>query len=132
MSAPGLVHADESVVEVRPGLVCGQLLAAMEGSEGRRKRRKRNTEPDTIGMGIKRQLLARAVAADPEPDEFEAWLLEECLNAGPLAGATRAMAMDVMDEWRMALTAPSFRAWLASGAPSDDTRVGMDGGLDPR
>ncbi|MGH2532263.1 MAG: hypothetical protein ACRDJW_08125 [Thermomicrobiales bacterium] len=116
----------------RPGPICRQLLAAMEGSEGRRKRRKRNTTPDAIGMEIKRALLARATEDDPEPDDFEAWLLEQCLAAGPLAGATRAMAMEVRDEWRTAVASTDFRAWLAEGAPSEDVRPGSDLGLDPR
>ncbi len=82
----------------RPARICGQLLAAMEGSEGRRKKRKRNTTPDAIGMGIKRDLLTRATVDDPEPEDFEAWLLHQCLTAGPLTGATRAMAIDILDE----------------------------------
>ena len=77
-------------------------------------------------------LLAGAEAEDPEPADFEGWLLERCLEAGPLAGATRAMALEVLDEWRIALAAPSFRAWLEEGAPSDDRRPGPDGGLDRR
>lgn len=117
---------------LRPGRVCHQLLAALEGAQGRRKRRKRNTTPDALGMEIKRDLLERAAAEDPDADDFEGWLLEQCLAAGPLAGATRAMALDVMDEWRLALAAPGFRDWLEEGAPSDDARAGTDGGLDPR
>ena len=121
-----------STRDVRPGTVCARLLAAMEGSEGRRKRRKRDTTPDAVGLGIKRDLLARAADDDPEPDDFEGWLLERCLDAGPLAGATRAMALEVLQEWRVALAAPSFRAWLERGAPTDDRRPGPDGGLDRR
>ncbi|MDP9365960.1 MAG: hypothetical protein M3Q10_17365 [Chloroflexota bacterium] len=116
----------------RPGEVCRRLLGAMEGSEGRRKRRKRDTTPDAIGLGIKRDLLERATLDDPAPEEFEGWLLEQCLAAGPLAGATRAMALEVLDEWRLANVAPGFAGWLEAGAPSDDTRPGPDRGLDPR
>ena len=117
---------------LRPATICRQLLAAMEGSEGRRKRRKRDTTPDAIGMGIKRDLLERAARDDPDPDDFEGWLLEQCLAAGPLAGATRAMALEVRDEWRVAASFGSFREWLDAGAPSDDTQPGPDMGLDPR
>ena len=116
----------------RPATVCRQLLATIEASEGRRKRRKRDTTPDAIGLGIKRDLLEQAVADDPAPDAFEGWLLERCLAAGPLAGATRAMALDLLAEWRLALAAGGFRAWLEAGAPSDDTQPGPDLGLDPR
>jgi hypothetical protein len=116
----------------RPGSVCRRLLDAMQASEGRRKRRKRDTTPDGIGMGIKRDLLHRAAADDPEPEEFEAWLVEQCLAAGLASGPTRAMAIDILDEWRFAVASGSFRSWLDEGAPSDDTQPGTDNGLDPR
>lgn len=104
----------------------------MDASEGRRKRRKRDTKPDAIGLGIKRDLLAAAANDDPLPDDFEGWLLDRCLAAGPLAGATRAMALDILDEWRVAVASGSFRSWLEAGAPSDDTEQGSDHGLDRR
>src|SRR5215207_8679478 len=115
----------------RPAEICRHLLAAMEGSEGRRKRRKRSTTPDAIGMGIKRDLLERATIDDPSPDAFEAWLLEQCLIAGA-AGPTRAMALEILAEWQFAVASGSFRAWLDAGAPSDDAQAGTDLGLDPR
>src|SRR5437016_12597710 len=79
-------------MNARPAVVCAELLAALDASEGRRRRRKRDTTPDAIGLTIKRDLLERAVAADPEPDAFEAWLHEQCLAAGGSEGGVRAMA----------------------------------------
>src|SRR2546422_5226163 len=38
----------------RPGEICRELLAALDASEGRRRRRKRDTTPDAIGLTIKR------------------------------------------------------------------------------
>ena len=105
---------------VRPAAFCREALAALEASEGRRKRRKRDTTPDAIGLSIKRTLLDEAVRADPEPEEFEGWLLEQCLSAGPGSGGLRAMAMAIWDEWRFANLTSSYRDWLAQGAPSDD------------
>src|SRR5256885_10377305 len=55
----------------RPAQICRELLNALEASEGRRKRRKRDTTPDAIGLEVKRDLLERAVAADPEPDALD-------------------------------------------------------------
>lgn len=104
----------------RPGDICRELLAALEASEGRRQRRKRDTTPDAIGLTMKRELLERAVAADPEPGDFEAWLLEQCRAAGGAEGGMRAMALSIFEEWRLAHEAEPFRAWLARGAPSDD------------
>lgn len=104
----------------RPRDVCRELLAAVDASEGRRKRRKRDTTPDAIGLAIKRDLLERAVVADPDPDDFEGWLLEQCAAAGPGEGGMRAMALSIYEEWRMAVGTGPFRDWLAQGAPSDD------------
>jgi hypothetical protein len=117
--------------DLRPRVVCAQLLQAMDAAEGRRKRRKRNTTPDALGMEVKRELLEAAIADDPEPDDFEAWLFAQVQRAGDRAGATRAMALEVRDDWQFACASGGFRDWLAAGAPSDDTRPGADMGLDP-
>lgn len=106
----------------RPGEICRELLAALDASEGRRRRRKRDTTPDAIGLTLKRELLERAVAADPDPDRFEEWLYDQCLAAGPSEGGVRAMALSIFEEWRLALEATAFGDWLARGAPSDDAR----------
>lgn len=113
---------------LRPADVCRQLLIAMEASEGRRRRRKRDTTPDAIGLGIKRALLEAIVAEDPTPETFEAWLLERSLSRDPLGGGSsqtasgpvRAMALDILAEWRLAVAAGSFQDWLRGGARSDD------------
>ena len=115
----------------RPSEICRELLAALEASEGRRRRRKRNTTPDSIGLAVKRDLLERAVAADPEPADFEAWLVEQCRAAGGAEGGVRAMALSIFDEWRLAIEAGSFREWLDRGAPSDDAERGNLGDRRP-
>jgi hypothetical protein len=108
--------------QLRPAEVCRELLQALEASEGRRRRRKRDTTPDAIGLGIKRALLEGAVADDPAPEAFEAWLLARCVSADSTVsmGAVRMMALDVLTEWRLAQAVPDFRAWLDRGAPSGD------------
>jgi hypothetical protein len=118
----------------RPAEICAQLLQAMGASEGRRKRRKRDTTPDALGMAVKRELLEAVIVEDPAADDFEAWLFQQVhrQSAGGVAGATRAMAMAIYDEWQFAVAEAGFRDWLAAGAPSDDTRPGKDMGLDPR
>ncbi len=113
---------------LRPAVICEQLLLALEASEGRRRRRKRDTRPDAIGLSIKRRLLEATLAADPEPDAFEGWLLEQTIIASQTGGAAsreamgpvRAMALDILAEWRQALSSPAFRDWLTRGAPSAD------------
>jgi hypothetical protein len=110
----------------RPADVCRALLAALEASEGRRRKRKRDQTPDAIGLGIKRDLLQRAVEDDPRPEAFEEWLLEYPLTCKTpeLAGAAFAMARAVFEEWRLAHSLGEFRVWLARGAPSDDAGDG--------
>ncbi len=110
-----------ATADVRPAAVCAGLLAALEAADGRRRRRKRDTTPDEIGLGIKRALLERAVAEDPEPGAFEGWLLQQCLRvSGRGEGAVRAMAREVLEEWRLARQSGAFGDWLERGAPSDD------------
>jgi hypothetical protein len=104
----------------RPAEFCRRLLAAVAASEGRQKRRKRDTTPDSIGTELKRGLLERAVREDPAPEDFEAWLLERCLEAGRGGGAVRAIALGIFEEWRLARASPALGWWLAEGAPSDD------------
>ena len=104
----------------RPADVARSLLAALEASEGRRRRRMRDTTPDAIGQSLERDLLRRVVAEDPAPVEFEGWLIDRCREAGLASGPLRAVAGKVLDEWKLAHASPDFRAWLARGAPSDD------------
>lgn len=108
---------------LRPADVCRALLAALDASDGRRRKRKRDQTADAFGLAVKRDLLQRAVEDDPQPDAFEAWLLNYPLTcASPeLAGPAFAMARAVFEEWRLAHSLGAFRLWLEHGAPSDDT-----------
>ncbi len=109
---------------MRPREICLALLAALEAAEGRRKSRKRDQTPDAIGLSIKREILARAVDADPDPEAFEAWLLEYPQRSAPeLAGPATAMARAVFEEWRFAHSLGDFKAWLDQGAPSEDAHT---------
>lgn len=111
---------------MRPAQVCQALLCALEASEGRRRRRKRDTTPDAIGLALKRELLESAVRDDPDPDRFEEWLLRYCASRDHRAGsgAVTATAQSVLEEWRLAQLVPEFKLWLDRGAPSDDASAG--------
>ena len=106
----------------RPAVVCHALLAALDASEGRRRRRKRDSTPDAVGMTIKRQLLSQAVMDDPDPEMFEAWPVRQCLAEADSAsmGAMRAMASEILAEWGLARTLADFWVWLGRDAPSED------------
>ena len=103
-----------------PAELCRGLLGALDASEGRRRRRARNTTADSIGLGIQRDLLDAVVSENPAPDEFEAWLLARCEAEGVADGAVRAMALGIWDQWQVAQRVPDVKAWLLAGAQSDD------------
>jgi hypothetical protein len=115
----------------RPADVCRGLLETIEASEGRRKRRLRDTTADSIGLDIKRRLLEEVVIADPDASEFEGWLLERCLAEGPADGPMRAIALTIWEEWQLTHASGDFRRWLAQGAPSADRDVPSRNGAGP-
>jgi hypothetical protein len=108
---------------LRPAAVCKALLAALEASEGRRRKRKRDQTPDDIGLTFKRELLEQAVRDDPEPEAFEEWLLKYSAIHDS-AGGIFAMARAVFEEWRLTHSMNEFKSWLEQGAPSDDATDG--------
>ena len=103
-----------------PAELCRGLLGALDASEGRRRRRSRNTTADSIGMEIQRELLEGAVREAPHADDFERWLLARCMAEGESDGATRAMALFIWHQWLLASEAGGYREWITHGAPSDD------------
>jgi len=107
-------------VSVTPVELCSGLLSALEASEGRRRRRSRNTTADSIGLAIQRGLLEDAVREAPTAEGFERWLQERCVAQGESDGAHRAMALLIWHEWQLASRASDVSAWLTSGARSDD------------
>lgn len=115
----GDVMASQTASDLRPSDFARGQLQALEASRGRSKRRKRDQTPDRIGMDLKRALLQRAVEDDPAPEDLEGWLLQQAL-AAPVSGPVRAMSMEILTEYRLALVDPAYGAWLRSGAPSAD------------
>ena len=116
----------EQTTTLRPGEFNRLLLNALDSSEGRHKRRKRDTTPDRIGLDIKRDLLLRATAEDPAPEGFEGWLLAQAL-AVPASGPVRALCAEILHEYRVAAHDPDFRRWLLEGAPSADAEASAGG-----
>jgi hypothetical protein len=119
-----MTTSKDSLPSLRPAEVCKALLAALEASDGRRRKRKRDQTPDSIGLSIKRELLEHVVQDDPNPEAFDEWLLNyPARYAGPeSSGAVAAMARAVLEEWRLAHSLGEFRVWLEQGAPSDDAK----------
>jgi hypothetical protein len=111
---------NEAPAPLPPAEFSRHLLLTIEASEGRRRKRKRDTTPDAIGLNIKRELLERAIADAPLPDEFEGWLLEQVLSMPVGSGAVRAICLQILEEYRLATVDQEFRHWLLAGAPSAD------------
>jgi len=109
----------EAGAGLTPGEFARQALKAIEASEGRTMRRKRDQLADVIGLGIKRGLLARAAEAEPSADAFEGWLMEQAFSASA-SGGILAMCIEILDEYRLAAMDRTFQEWLAAGAPSAD------------
>jgi hypothetical protein len=105
-----------------PAVFCRYAFGALDASEGRRRRRKRNTTPDEIGMQLKRDLLQRVVEEDPSPEDFEGWLLKQALTA-VAGGPVRAICTEIWYEYQVAAADPGFGRWLARGAPSADSQL---------
>ena len=73
-------------------------------------------------MSLKRSLMEETVRHDPEPEDYEGWLLERCVTSAEAIGSVRAMALELLSDWRLAQSSEVFRSWLEHGAPSDDAR----------
>src|SRR5262249_13431023 len=116
--------AKNSLQSLRPAEVCKALLAALDAADRRRRKRKRDQTPDSIGLSIKRQLLKHAVRDDPSPDAFDEWLVNYPMTQGEQesSGAVSAMARAVLEGWRLANSLEDFRVWVERGAPSDDAK----------
>jgi hypothetical protein len=116
------VTSGDSSPVCRPSEVCRALLAALEASDGRRRKRKRDQTADAFGLAVKRDLLQRVVDEDPPPHAFEEWLFNypTTCERPELAGPALAMARAVFEEWRLTYTLRDFKLWLERGAPSDD------------
>jgi len=80
------------------------------------RQRARDQQADRAGLELKRQVLNALVAKDPETEEMEAALLAIVEEMGPPTGPTRAIALTLLDEWRMANATPEWLAHLLGEA----------------
>jgi hypothetical protein len=80
------------------------------------RQRARDQQADRAGLDLKRRVLDRLAALDPEPADLEATLLRIVEEFGPPAGPARAVAAVVRDEWRAACASPEWVAHLLGEA----------------
>jgi hypothetical protein len=106
---------------MRPSDLALFLLAS---GEARPRKRARDQQADIAGLELKRQVLDRLVAIDPEPIELDAALMRIVAELGPPAGPTRAICGTIRDEWEAAALTPGFAEWLIEQALHESAQPG--------
>jgi hypothetical protein len=96
------------------------------------RQRARDQQADRAGLDLKRRVLDRLAALDPEPAELEAALFRIVEEIGPPTGPARAVAAVVRDEWLAAESSPEWVAQLLAEATSAGEREKERGRRLPR
>ncbi len=86
------------------------------------RQRARDQQADRAGLDLKRRVLDRLAALDPEPDELEATLFRIIAEIGPPEGPARAIASGIRDEWLAVCSSPEWVAHLLAEATSAGER----------
>jgi hypothetical protein len=96
------------------------------------RQRARDQQADLAGMTLKRQLLDRLAALDPEPEELEAALVRIVDEIGSPPGPARALATGFREEWQAACASPEWIALLIEEAAGQHEEGRRRGGRVPR
>lgn len=104
---------DQAGPSIRPADLATLLLA---GGELLPRQRARDQQSDLAGLEIKRAVLQRLVALDPEPHELDAALNQIIIDIGPPSGPTRGVCLSVRYDWEAACASPDFVAFLLDEA----------------
>jgi hypothetical protein len=88
------------------------------------RQRARDQQADLAGLEIKRRVLDRLAALDPEPAELEGALVRIVDEMGEPSGPTRALALSVREEWQLACLTPEWVGQLLGEAlqPGEEGR----------
>jgi hypothetical protein len=78
--------------------------------------RARDQEADRTGLELKRRVLDRLAAIDPDSDDLTSTLTKIIEEIGPPTGPTRAIAMSIQEDWKAAVAAPEWVAHLLNEA----------------
>jgi hypothetical protein len=91
-------------------------LLLLASGDLRPRQRARDQQADLAGLELKRRVLDRLAALDPEPDDLEATLMRIVEDLGQPSGPVRAIATLIRDEWQAACVAPEWVAQLLGEA----------------
>jgi hypothetical protein len=120
------MNAPEPSEPLRPRDLALLLLASGDALP---RKRARDQQADRAGLELKRAVLDRLVALDPEPGELEGALLRIVSEVGEPTGPTRAIAASIRDDWQAACASPTWVAYLLGEATSrSDTEEGKGRG----
>ena len=91
------------------------------------RQRARDQRPDLAGIELKRTILDRLAALDPEPEKLEAALQQIVEELGPPHGPTRAIALSVRDDFTLACATPEWIGHLLAEATRENVGEGRRG-----
>ncbi len=91
-------------------------LLLLASGDLRPRQRARDQQADLAGLELKRRMLDRLAALDPEPGEMESALARLIDELGPPSGPPRALATSLYQEWQAACAAPTCVAHLLNEA----------------
>jgi hypothetical protein len=97
------------------------------------RKRARDQQADLAGLQLKRDMLSRLAALDPDPPpstELEAALVRIVEEIGTPTGPARAIAVSIREDWEAASTTPEWVAYLLDDAMRE-TREERRGGRVP-
>ena len=80
------------------------------------RQRARDQQADLAGMELKREVLQRLSALDPDPEQLDAALVQIVEAMGEPSGPTRGICLSVRYDWDAACQSPEFVAWLLEEA----------------
>ena|SRR3712207_6725212 len=91
------------------------------------RQRARDQQADLTGMALKREVLVRLSALDPEPDELDAALAQIIHTMGEPSGPTRGICLNIRYDWDAACQSPAFVAWLLDQALRESSGTARKG-----
>ena len=91
-------------------------LLLLASSDLRPRQRARDQRADTTGLDLKRRMLDRLAALDPEAGQLETALVQIVDEIGPPTGPTRAIASSIIEEWQAVCTVPGLVGQLLDEA----------------
>jgi hypothetical protein len=80
------------------------------------RQRARDQQADRAGAALRRTVLDRLAALDPEPQDCAAALARIAAELGEPSGPTRSLCAQLLQEWEACRHAPNSWAWLLAEA----------------